>query len=436
MRVLISTSDARPAVARLHRTRVQLTVLITAITTLCMIVLGLVAAVIDARSRDQALDGALDRVLTGLAPRVYLNDDDSVDASDLPSDQLVGGEIAILVLTPDGTGGWTVHYGHLRSHMPAESGIAATADAATRAAGDTVYRDSIDSAGRRVRLATAVFGWEDSDREVVLITGADPDGWDRGRALLWWALIVGGTVMVAASAVGGHLLSGRSMRQALVLLDDQERFLSDAAHELRTPLATHRLATAPGRRTQAEAEQVLADVHALGAKMERVVTGLLARARMQSGVTTMERVQLLLDQLTESVVDEFDNPRLVLQPNPTVVMGDPHLLALAIRNLVENALTHGAVNPRAPVEIYVGEGRVCVRDHGTGLAPRLSSNPFDRGVTAGRGSGIGLALVAWIAELHGGTATIEPVAGGGTIATLLLPPPTAVPTGTASRSRP
>ena len=73
-----------------------------------MIVLGLVAAVIDARSRDQALDSALDRVLTGLAPRIYLDDDESVDTSDLPSDQLVGGEIAILVLTPDGTGGWTV----------------------------------------------------------------------------------------------------------------------------------------------------------------------------------------------------------------------------------------------------------------------------------------------------------------------------------------
>ncbi|MFI8974270.1 sensor histidine kinase [Nocardia asteroides] len=422
MRVLISTSDARPAVARLHRTRRQLTVLITAVTTLCLIVLGLVAAVIDARSRDQALDGALDRVLTGLGPRIYLDEDDSIDTSDLSGDQLVGGEIAILALTPDGTGGWTVHYGHLRSHMPAESGIAATADAALRSAGDTVYRDSIDTAGRHVRLATAVYGWDDSDRQVVLITGADPDAWDRGRALLLWALIVGGTVMVAAAAVSGHLLSGRSMRQALALLDDQERFLADAAHELRTPLATHRLVTAPRPRTTAESERVVADARVLGAKMERIVTGLLARSRMQAGVTAMERVQLLLDQLAESVVEDFDSARIVLRTAPTVVMGDPNLLELAIRNLVENALTHGAVNPHAPVEVYVGEGRVCVRDHGTGLTPALSSNPFRRGVTGGRGSGVGLALVAWIADLHGGTATIEPAAGTGTVAVLTLPP--------------
>ncbi|MFF2395394.1 sensor histidine kinase [Nocardia sp. NPDC058114] len=423
MRVLIATSDPRPAVARLHRARIELTVLITATTMLCLIVLGLVAAVIDARSRDNALDADLDRVLTGLGPRLYLDEDDAVDTTDLPGDELVGGEIAILVLTADATGGWTVHYGHLRSHMPAESGIAATADAATQAPGDTIYRDSIDSAGRRVRLAAATFGWEDSDREAVLITGADPDAWDRGRALLLWALAVGGTVMVAAAAVGGHLLSGRSMRQALALVEERERFLGDAAHELRTPLATHRLVTVPRARTPAESERVLADARALGARMERVVAGLLARARLQSGAATLERVQLLLDQLTESVVEEFGADRLVLRAEPTVVVGDPGLLGLAIRNLVENALTHGAVNPRVPVEVFVGAGRVCVRDHGTGLAPQLSSNPFERGVSGGRGSGIGLALVAWIAEAHGGTATIEPVAGGGTIATLVLPPP-------------
>ncbi len=420
MRVLISTSDSRPAVARLHSTRVQLTVLITAITTLCLIVLGIVAAVIDARSRDQALDGALDRVLTGLAPRIYLNDDDAIDTSDLPRDDLVGGDIAVMVVAPDGSGGWRIHYGHLRSRMPAESGIAATADEATHAPGDTVYRDSIDSTGRRVRLAAAVFGWDGSDREAVLITGADPDGWDRGRALLLWALVVGGTTMVVAAAVAGHLLSGQSMRQAMVMLDEQERFLGDAAHELRAPLATHRLLTAQRPRSPTESERVVADVRALGTQMERVVSGLLARARMQSGVSELEQVQLLLDQLTESVIDEFDAAPITLRADPTVVVGDPNLLGLAIRNLIENAVTHGTVNPHAPIEVFVGGGRVCVRDYGAGIAPTLSSNPFHRGVSGGRSSGIGLALVAWIADLHGGTAIIEPAEGGGTMATLVL----------------
>lgn len=113
----------------------------------------------------------------------------------------------------------------------------------------------------------------------------------------------------------------------------------------------------------------------------------------------------------------------MLQANPSVVVGDPNLLSLAVRNLIENAITHGAVNRGAPVEVHVADGRISVRDHGAGLTPQLSSSPFARGVSGGRGSGIGLALVAWIAELHGGTATMEPAAGGGTITSIMLPPP-------------
>ncbi|MFD6255929.1 sensor histidine kinase [Nocardia sp. NPDC060256] len=213
------------------------------------------------------------------------------------------------------------------------------------------------------------------------------------------------------------------MRQALVLVEEQERFLGDAAHELRTPLTTLGLVTTPRRRNPHEVERALAEAGELGTRMERIVAGLLARARMQAGVTTMERVQLLLDQLTESVAEEF-KADVVVHGSPTVVVGDPNLLSLAVRNLIENAITHGAVNPGAPVEVFVAEGRVSVRDHGAGLHPQISSNPFQRGVTGGRGSGIGLALVAWIAELHGGTATMEPAPGGGTIATIALPPPT------------
>jgi two-component system OmpR family sensor kinase len=137
----------------------------------------------------------------------------------------------------------------------------------------------------------------------------------------------------------------------------------------------------------------------------------------------MERVQLLLDQLTEAVVEEFPEANIAVQVNPTVVVGDPSLLSLAVRNLIENAIVHGAVNRSAPIEVHVADGRVRVRDHGAGINPQLSSNPFQRGVTGGRGSGIGLALVAWIADLHGGSASMEPAAGGGTIVSIALPPP-------------
>ncbi|GAA1650297.1 hypothetical protein GCM10009764_84720 [Nocardia ninae] len=411
-----------PAVARLRRTRRLLTALITVITATCLIILGVLAAIIDARSRHNAIDDSLDRVVTGLWRSVEFNpDDQAIDLELVEKDDLANGETAVLIVTNDDTGHWREIYGHLRSWLPPTTGAEALADDAVRA-GETVFQDGYDSAGRPVRLAATPVFWEDTKTEAVVVAGTNPGLVDRDRAVLLWALVVGGLTLVTLSALAAHALSGRSMRQALLLVEEQERFLGDAAHELRTPLTTLGLVTAPRRRSPHEVERALADAGALGTRMERIVTGLLARARMQAGVTTMERVQLLLDQLTEAVVEEFQ-ANVVVQSEPTVVVGDPSLLSLAVRNLIENAITHGAINPAAPVEVHVAQGRVSVRDHGAGLHPQLSSNPFARGVTAGRGSGIGLALVAWIAELHGGTATMEPAPGGGTIATIALPPP-------------
>lgn len=420
---MISTADARPAVARLRRTRWLLTALITAITATCLIILGIVAATIDARSREAAVDDSLDRVVSGLFRAVNLPEgEETIDVSQLENDALANGEVAVVVLSAPGNGRWQESFAHLRSWLPKDDGVAGLADDADLA-GETVFRDGYDHAGRPVRIAATPITWEGSETKAVVIAGTNPGAFDRDRALLIWGLVVGGLTLVALSAVAGHLLSGRSMRQAIVLLEEQERFLGDAAHELRTPLTTLGLVTAPRRRNPHEVERALVDARALGSRMERIVSGLLARARMQAGVTTMEKVQLLLDQLTESVVEEFPQENIVLRANPSVVIGDPNLLSLAVRNLIENAITHGAVNRGAPVEVHVADGRISVRDHGAGLTPQLSSSPFARGVSGGRGSGIGLALVAWIAELHGGTATMESAAGGGTIASIVLPPP-------------
>ncbi|MFG1794049.1 sensor histidine kinase [Nocardia sp. NPDC049149] len=420
---ITSLTNPRPAVARLRRTRWLLTALITVITATSLVILGVLAATIDARSRHNAVDNSLDRVVSGLWRALDFDpDEQAINLDQVKQDDLANGEMAVMIVTNDDNGRWREIYGHLRSWLPASNGVAAMADDAVRVSG-TVFQDSRDSAGRPVRLAATPAYWEDTKTRAVVIAGTNPGLHDRDRALLLWGLVVGGLTLVVLSAIAAHGISGRSMRQALALIEEQERFLGDAAHELRTPLTTLGLVTAPRRRNPHEVERALTDASALGAKMERIVAGLLARARMQAGVTTMERVQLLLDQLTEAVVEEFKSEILV-QTTPTVVVGDPNLLSLAVRNLIENAITHGAVNPGAPVEVYVGDGRVSVRDHGAGLNPQLSSNPFQRGVTGGRGSGIGLALVAWIAELHGGAATMEPAPGGGTIATIALPPPT------------
>lgn len=407
-------ADRRPTVARLRRTRWLLTALFTSITAACLIALVVFAATIDARSRDRSLDAGIDRVVTGLARDVYWNDDGTINLETLRDDDLAQGTTAVAVVVKDANGQWHERFGHRRQALPPAADLTALVhDVADQE--ETVLRSMRDTKVRAVRV-TATPVYFDSTVTAAVIAGEDPAPTERDHRHLVLALEFGGAALVALAALAGHLLSGASMRPAVRMLDEQERFLGDAAHELRTPLTTLRLATEAGLRDPGESRRALTDAQALADRMARMVTGLLARARTETGVVEPETVPLRLEQLVEAVVAESADPDIRLSAESTVVEGDPELLTLAVRNLIDNALVHGA----PPIEVTVTDGRVAVRDHGPGLDPAMG-DPFDRGVTGPTGNhGIGLAIVRWVAQLHNGTATLEPADGGGTLATLML----------------
>ncbi|MFE6489882.1 sensor histidine kinase, partial [Streptomyces sp. NPDC057757] len=194
-------------------------------------------------------------------------------------------------------------------------------------------------------------------------------------------------------------------------------FLAEAAHELRTPLTTLRLVVERGG-TSDEALRLVD-------RLSRLVTGLLARARTETGAQRAELVPLRLDQLVETTVEELPGQdNVTVNSEPVVVLGDPDLLAQAVRNLVENAQRHGGP-PGSPVEVTVAPGLVTVRDHGAGVPLADRERVFARGVTgasgAGSGTGAGLAIVRWVAELHHGSARLTDAPGGGSLAELRLP---------------
>ncbi len=76
--------------------------------------------------------------------------------------------------------------------------------------------------------------------------------------------------------------------------------------------------------------------------LDRLVTGLLIRALVDSGTRPLELTPLRLDLLVEQVVQELPQggPHVRVHPEASIVLGDPDLLAQAVRNLVENALRH------------------------------------------------------------------------------------------------
>lgn len=206
------------------------------------------------------------------------------------------------------------------------------------------------------------------------------------------------------------------------------RFVADASHELRTPIATVRGYAELFRRGAAQRPADLADVlHRIEAEATRMgdlVDELLLLARLDQG-RPLGREPVDLGALAEAAVRgaravEPDRPIEVDLAGDTVLLGDDERLRQAMDNLLGNVRAH---TPRgAAVAVRVSGSPHAVEleitDRGPGLAEPDRLRVFERFYQAGSGrtrggAGLGLAIVAAVVAAHGGTVTALPAAGGG-----------------------
>jgi len=414
----------RPAAARLRRMRWVLTLMYAAVSAVSLVTLVVIAASIDARSGSRDLDSEIRGRAEALSRAIWM-DKGALHLEPLAEDELATASDVTAVLQRIGAGDAQVRW--LRPQQKGVlPGVSQLDDlwAKTVRAQEPVLATIVGSDGRKLRWATAPV-WDVDEIGAVVLIAIDLAPRERSHTELVLWLAAGCTVLVLASAGAGHLLSGKSMRPSLRTLDQQEQFLAEAAHELRTPLATLRLAMESGMSSTARAPAAMRDAVRLVDHLDRLFAGLLSRARIDSGTQPLELTPLRLDLLVEQVVDELPHPgaQVSVRTEPSVVLGDPDLLAQAIRNLVENALRHGAApGEPAQVEVSVAAGKVSVRDRGPGIAAWEGEKVFGDRVTGGRGGvGVGLAIVRWIAELHGGRAQVSPTSGPGALVELELP---------------
>ena len=235
-----------------------------------------------------------------------------------------------------------------------------------------------------------------------------------------------------------------SVNDLLMRLKDsittQKRFLADAAHQLKTPLAGLRMQADLAQREGTSTEQLKQSLRQIGRSSIRAthtVNQLLALARAESSGTAMIRQPCDLASLTREVVRECV-PRALdaridlgyegAQPGAAGVMldGNPTLLKELVRNLVDNAINYTPSTLEKPGMITVrvladpfGKALVLqVEDSGPGIpvAEReLVFQPFYRALgTEADGSGLGLPIVLEIAHQHHATVSIEDTRPGQT----------------------
>lgn len=203
---------------------------------------------------------------------------------------------------------------------------------------------------------------------------------------------------------------GRSADRLAGRLAVERQFAADASHQLRTPL------TALSMRLEeialaSDSPEVTEEARIALEQVERLVTvvdELLRRSRLASGGTT-EPLRLLevVHQQREEWTPAFGRAgrRLVVEvPPETVVLATPGALAQVLATLLENSLKHGAgtTTVRSRPSGSTGTVVVEVTDEGAGVPDDLAPRIFEREVTSGRGSGLGLALARDLVAADGG----------------------------------
>lgn len=206
------------------------------------------------------------------------------------------------------------------------------------------------------------------------------------------------------------------------LITSQKSLLANASHELRSPLARLRMAAEMFEASPSDTlrEEIVRNL----TELDELVDEILLKSRLDSN--QKPEFDQLVD-LLPLAAEEAAAAGAEVDGEPLTVPGNERLLRRVIRNLVQNAARHG----KPPVTVYVrtqaGLAHVVVCDHGDGIKTEEASRVFEpfyrpegRSESAG-GWGLGLALVAEIARLHGGKAWYTPLDGGGACFTVELP---------------
>lgn len=229
-----------------------------------------------------------------------------------------------------------------------------------------------------------------------------------------------------------------TMNDMLERLDDQaearRRFVSDASHELKSPVANVRalVESAGDELGPGEWGELRTTLVGESLRLQLLVDDLLFLARGDEGRLEPARAHVHLDDI---VFDEAERLAPVTSVvvdasgvGPADVVGDAGLLARLVRNLVENAARHAAGRVTLLLTTADGRARLVVADDGPGVPEEERDRVFERfaRVESGRarsagGTGLGLAIVAQIAADHGGTVAIGTADDGGASFVVDLP---------------
>jgi signal transduction histidine kinase len=433
---------------RVGGVRVRAALAATLIVALILAVSAVAFVLLQRRQLESTLLGVARQEAAAVAGEVARNGAAAADVTPAGA----GEQALVQVIGPDGT---------VAVASPAIEGAPALV-APRPAPGETVTLRSSLPVGEEDAFAVVVRGVRGPDGDAVVISAQSLETADRANEVLIRLLVLGYPVLLLLVAATSYWLTGRALspveamrrqvagitatdltarvpvppsRDQVAQLattmnatldrlagatEAQRRFVADASHELRSPLAAiraaHEVAAVHPEVTDWAAvhDDVLAEV----ARLEHLVDDLLVLARADERGLRPEPGEVDLDDLVGDEIRRLRRTtalRVVATVRPVRVRGDRRQLARLLRNLCDNAAQHATGCVEVRVAADHGHADVDVVDDGPGIPDAERERVFDRFVRldasrqrAAGGAGLGLAIAREIARAHGGALAVVP----------------------------
>ncbi|MCV7422097.1 HAMP domain-containing histidine kinase [Mycobacterium yunnanensis] len=430
------------------------------VVLMALVVAGSGLAIVLYRSLLSGVDDAASGRVRDVVAALQFDTAAELDAALVSTDQRI---VAVQVIGPDGT------VVQRSPTAPATPLVAPSSIGARLQAG--LPDDASPDGDMRISGQTV----DGKGGRYTVLVGAGSEGVETTVQTVVVLLAAAAPIVIAVSAGAAYLLVGRSMRSvdairtrvadistsdlservpvprnydeisALAVTmnemlarieaghDAQRRFVGDASHELRSPVAAilSALDVVSAHPEFLDEELATSTLRPEAQRMEALVEDLLLLARADERGLSLGHRDVDLDDIASAELGRLmrETTKTVdADLAPTRVVGDPGGLTRVLRNLLENAARHATSRVELRVGIQGGRAIVTVADDGPGIPENDRERVFDRFVRLdydrarrSGGAGLGLAIVSEVVAAHGGNVEIRDRPGGGTLVSVQLP---------------
>lgn len=277
-------------------------------------------------------------------------------------------------------------------------------------------------------------------RTLIAVAIADKLELEDRYTRLIWAFSGAALVAVVLVALGGGVLAGKSIVPIEAATANMRRFMADAAHELRTPIAilrTNADVALQRSRHEEDYRTALRSVEDESRRLGAVVDHLLVLARADAGERHPHKQRVFLDDVAADclsagrVMSERKRIAFVVDGfEETPIDADPALIRELVMILLDNAIKFTPAGGTVTMGIAMQGTQAVFRIHDTGIGipPEDLTNVFQRfyrgevGRDEQNGAGLGLSIAKWIADEHGAEISLESERDRGTTVTVIFPP--------------